>query len=170
MLRSDHKDTNHVSDTLQITAHNLLTKEVTIVKIDMNVKDDSVIEIDLLPGLDIPSYSYYTILSDKINVVSSSLIYRRIKDLYDLYAIVTTHNIDATKLNAAIDKKHNRSAFVNMLVPANFDDLIHAYNSFVGILNKPKFEEVYSVLSNFLCKIYSDYPVIEWKCSERKWD
>lgn len=169
-LRSTCKDTNQISDTLHITAHNILTKEVTAVKIDMNVKDDSIIEIDLLPGLGIPSYSYYTILSDKINVVSSKLIYRRIKDLYDLYAIVSTHDIEASKLNIAIDKKHDRSAFSNMLTGDNFNDLVHAYDSFKGISTKPNFDEVFSVASNFLCKIYSDYPIKEWKCKNKRWD
>lgn len=103
------------------------------------------------------------ILADKISVLSSTKIFRRAKDLVDVYAFSKCVNIDRHRILTLIEQKGNTledfDAFVNRK-----NDLEHAYNKLHGVENKPEFTEVYENLNLFL------KPFIN-KCSDSlRWD
>ena len=90
------------------------------------------------------------ILSDKISVISSKMVFRRAKDVIDVYALahcvkVNTDEIFGIYKNnparavGAFDEFYNRR-----------QDVEHAYESLAGIENKPVFADVYSYLSEFV--------------------
>jgi len=103
------------------------------------------------------------ILADKISVLSSKRIFRRAKDLIDVYAFsdcveVNTHSILAIteqkgRVLGAFDEFVNRK-----------DDLEHAYNKLRGVEGKPDFAKVYEQLETFL------KPFIEKNDQFKTWD
>ena len=103
------------------------------------------------------------ILADKISVLSSKRIFRRAKDLIDVYAFsdcveVNTHSILAIteqkgRVLGAFDEFVNRK-----------DDLEHAYNKLRGVEGKPDFAKVYEQLATFL------KPFIEKNDQFKTWD
>lgn len=89
------------------------------------------------------------ILADKISVLSSNKIFRRAKDLVDVYALAHCVEVRTTE----IYESHRR----NERVLGSFaefntrkDDLSHAYQKLRGIENKPNFEDVYQYVGKFV--------------------
>lgn len=114
--------------------------------------------INITPGVNInlDEYDNYTMLADKITVVCSRKIFRRIKDIYDIYVLSMLQDYKMEVLVQTI--KGKRPEFLEskriMFRPDTMAELEHAYDKFTGIVNKPKFETVYNVSSNFVSPIY----------------
>ena len=111
------------------------------------------------------------ILFDKIAVMSTRLIFRRAKDMFDVYAlaqcvqidtqeIIKTHQANPNREVGAFDEFYNRQS-----------DLEHAYNKLAGIKNKPPFSDVYTYLTDFI-KPFSekDMKLRTWNNEKRRWD
>ena len=143
------------SDSLQIRV-DLPNGGTTIIGMDMNIKSDSIIDVEFNSLLNMSTYSIYTMLSDKIVSISSESIYRRIKDLYDLCVIISMYDINLDELLCRIRIKHPDKAvnLKNMITSSNMNDLRHAYEKFTGILNKPDFEYIIGLSQRFLYPIY----------------
>ena len=120
-------------------------------QMDMNIKSNTIITVDYSPLLQMNTYDAYTMLSDKIVVVSSNKIYRRIKDLYDILVLA--------------------SILENMIVPDNISNIEHAYNVFSGIRNKPDIRYLLNYCLIFLEPIYLGYNQGEliWNTQQVKW-
>lgn len=131
---------------------------VAKVGMDMNIKSDSIIEVSFSQSLGMVTYSDYTMLADKIVVVSSQSVYRRIKDLYDICVLASIGNFELEKIWGMLYKKHNKKStdLTNMLTKTNFEVLYHAYNKFTGILNKPDFMTILDIAQKFLHPLYAD--------------
>jgi len=86
--------------------------------------------------------------ADKLSVLSSKLVFRRTKDIYDLYVLSLLG--DYTLPNIIEVLKYNERTlceFEEFL--RRKEDLEHAYNKLEGISNKPDFETVYSRILDF---------------------
>ena len=89
------------------------------------------------------------ILADKICVLSSRKIFRRAKDLVDIYALA--HCVEVR--TSEIYESHERNGrILGSFTEFNTrkDDLNHAYQKLRGIENKPQFEDVYQYVSKFV--------------------
>jgi hypothetical protein len=93
-------------------------------------------------------------IADKVSVVSSDKVFRRIKDVVDLYYISHVCNFDREDILHILKN--------NGKVLGNFDgflnrteDLKHSYEKFrfAGGVNKPTFEEVYQRVKSFIAEI-----------------
>lgn len=162
--RSDLKPTPN-SDSLGLVLKTLDGLEFTF-SIDMNVKPDSVVVLEFSPILQMNTYSSMTMLSDKIVVVSSEKIYRRIKDLYDIAVLSSLSNYSLVSLKHILSIRNDNLNLVNMLVPANFDKLDHAYSLFRGIQSKPDFRALCHTCSLFLEPLYLSDTI----CTDLVWD
>jgi len=110
-------------------------------KIDTNVAKDYEVSAISFNTINLPAYDEYTSMADKLMVLTGGKIYRRVKDIYDLYVYTSIHDFCSTQLLATIDKRYPdffRSA-QNMLIPENIPSAEHAYNKFEGIRQKPEF-------------------------------
>ena len=111
------------------------------------------------------------ILADKITVMSTKSIFRRAKDIVDVYALSHCVRVDTSEIFEVFRKNSEREvgAFTEFLVRRA--DIQHAYNKLTGVEGKPPFDDVYVHLSKFL------HPFIErdeapklWNIDTLTWD
>ena len=110
------------------------------------------------------------ILVDKISVLSGDFIFRRVKDMVDVYALAHCLAIKTNDLFSAFQKSGrvcgNFQKFLNQK-----EDLEHAYEKLNIIKGKPNFEEIYSYLLLFLEPFYKENtnPNFIWDNNKRGW-
>lgn len=126
--------------------------------------------------MDFEGYSVESILVDKLHVLASRKIFRRSKDIYDIYVISKLRSVDLQSVVTSYESKYGkeRIGIVFGLDMENLDNLEQAYNKLRGIENKPKFIEIYKTVSEFALPIYtyigkSDTPNLSWCTTIRKW-
>lgn len=86
--------------------------------------------------------------ADKVNTISSKIVFRRIKDIYDLYLLsfLTGYTIsNIVEIHQYQDKEIQKFDEFNNRV----EDLKHAYGKLDYVANKPEFEIVYSRVRDF---------------------
>ena len=90
------------------------------------------------------------ILADKISVLSKQIIFRRAKDIIDVYAL--SHCVKVQTAEIFEIYKNNSSREVGKFAEflAQRLDVEHAYNKLYGVEGKPPFDEVYSYLVKFV--------------------
>lgn len=95
--------------------------------------------------------------ADKICSISSDSIFRRIKDVTDLYYISKITNLDKTDILNTLKNSDRKlgdfHAFLNRA-----DELKHSYDKFrfEGRVTKPSFETVYGAVKTFIADILPD--------------
>lgn len=95
-------------------------------------------------------YSIESMLADKLWVFYSKKIYRRSKDVYDLYLLSKAKNyILAETKKVILEKWANTGMPESPLHFADLDRLKHAYSKLIGIEDKPPFEEIYKKVFGF---------------------
>lgn len=90
-------------------------------------------------------------IADKVVVVSSDKVFRRIKDVVDLYYFSQVFTFDGERVLESIRKSGKRlDSFHGFLQRS--DDLKHAYEKFrfEGNVNRPSFNEVYETTKSFI--------------------
>ena len=93
-------------------------------------------------------------LADKLTVVSDDKVFRRIKDLIDLYYVAQVYTPDWQKvLQAAKDSGRSLGSFDGFLNKP--DELRYAYNKFRfdGSVSKPAFEDVYQTVLEYISEV-----------------
>lgn len=95
--------------------------------------------------------SPYQILADKISVVSTDKIFRRIKDLVDLYYASKVFPFDRNEIYFALRKSDRRLGNFDGFLHRE-DDLRHAYEKFrfTGDIKKPSFNEIYRSVNAYI--------------------
>jgi hypothetical protein len=103
------------------------------------------------------------VLCDKISVLSNERIFRRVKDLIDIYALSNCLKIKLVDIYKALGKA-NRPLNSFESFTTRRSDIEHAYNKLRGVIGKPDFDSVYSYLKKFL------EPFIQHDISNKEWD
>ena len=117
--------------------------------LDMNLKDTELPTI-FIPSLGINAYDNYTMLSDKLSVIFSKKIFRRVKDMYDIYALAQLSNYSMYKLLCVVKNKFpNYHEFELMLKIENYAELEHAFTKFSGLQMDFDFKSLYTVCCKF---------------------
>ena len=93
-------------------------------------------------------------MADKISVISTDKVFRRIKDVVDMYYISQVFEFDAEEILQTL-RNSGRSlgefdGFINRT-----DDLRHSYNKFrfSGDVNKPSFEDIYEHVKTYIMEL-----------------
>lgn len=158
------------SDSLKFSLFDSANNKTIEFKIDMNIKSNTIITCDYSPILNMTTYDALTMLSDKIVVVSSQKIYRRIKDLYDLCVLISLYDFTYYDVIEHLKKKHSGVKLENMLISDNFSKLEHAFSKYEGISNKPNIMTIISLAQTFLQPIYCNNKVnMIWKKEISAW-
>ena len=89
------------------------------------------------------------VLCDKISVLSGERIFRRCKDLLDVYALANCLEICTDEIYDALEKSGRALGSFEAFC-TRCADLEHAYNKMRGVVGKPDFDEVYAYLGGFL--------------------
>ena len=93
-------------------------------------------------------------LADKLSVVSSDKVFRRIKDMIDLYYTAQVYTPDRKAvLQAVKDSGRTLGSFDGFLNQT--DELRHAYDKFRfdGGVSKPGFEDVYQTVREYIAEV-----------------
>lgn len=109
-----------------------------------------------IQGIRFCGVSPIQMIADKTAVVSTDKVFRRIKDVVDLYYLSSVFAFDCKAVNQAlINSKRQLGDFNGFL--NRTDDLKHSYEKFrfAGGVNKPPFEKVYHAVKTFLAEIIS---------------
>jgi len=102
------------------------------------------------------------VLCDKISVLSGDRIFRRSKDVLDVYALANCLEVRTADIYSAIEKSNRVLGSFTAFITRR-PDLEHAYNKMRGVIGKPDFDSVYSYLSYFL------EPFIQHDRSNKVW-
>ena len=139
-----------------------------------------IMDVDIRPLIGSTTYHYgeFTIkgvladeiLADKITVLSSMKLFRRLKDFIDVYAL--THCVEAqtAKIFDVITKKKLILGDFNEFFNRG-NDVEHVYNKLQGVEGKPPFEDVYLYLKDFVLPFaQKDKTPRIWNSGSRNWD
>jgi len=170
--RGFHANPN--SDSLQIYAK---TQPADIrISLDMNIRTWKESQIYMLPQLTFEANTFYTMLCDKISVLTQARLQRRIKDLYDVYLIQRSVDIDMDKL-VSVWTQENRTLGepIAILSPELLPNLKHAFEAYRGFHKSVNFDETYTEVIDFAEDIfqvlygYDSHNKRRWVISDRRW-
>ncbi|WP_102342449.1 hypothetical protein [Galactobacillus timonensis] len=93
-------------------------------------------------------------IADKVTVVSSDKVFRRVKDVIDLYYFSSVVDLDADKVMKTIEESGRELGDFNAFLHRK-DELQHAYEKFRfgEDIYKPSFEEVYQTTHSYLSSL-----------------
>ena len=125
-------------------------KPIFTMDIDVNrpVPQTRIYEVN---GLSFSGVAPGQIIADKLAVISSDTVFRRIKDIVDLYYLSKVFVLDPFDVRRILDSEKrvlgDFNAFINRKA-----ELEYSYEKFLfeGEVNKPSFEEVYSSVYVFI--------------------
>ena len=146
-----------------------------------NETNDKVVkmDIDIKPICGSKTYHYgeigirgvlaNEILADKISVLSGRLVFRRAKDLIDVYALTHCVKVQTAEIFEVIaNKSLVLDSFAEFLT--RWKDIEHAYNKLSGIDGKPPFNDVYPYLKKFVFPfVQKDKTLRTWNDKKQTW-
>lgn len=140
------------------------------IKIDMNVKDNTVVELVFNGNLNMYTYSNVTMLADKLHAVSSCKIYRRVKDVFDIVVLASLYDFNIDDVYSKLNKKFGSMYLeTNYMTAENYSMLEHAYNKYDGIWDKREFKYVINSALHFCKPIYRREHNKIWISSVGNW-
>ena len=89
------------------------------------------------------------ILADKISIMSSDYIFRRMKDMVDVYALSSCIAVKSNDILDIVDKKQRTIQEFNGFYTRK-QDLEVAYNKLKRITGKPDFADIYAYMTKFI--------------------
>ena len=135
---------------------------------DISIKPASSAKMYYVGEYSFYGYDLLNIVSDKVSVLSSKKIARRIKDLLDIYTIVIGDNLSKkqilNELKIKNRKLENFSFFIN-----NKEDVKHAYDKFKTMFSKPDFDKVYDVVFVFVQGFFNENEDLKWDFKKLMW-
>ncbi|MDR0947309.1 MAG: nucleotidyl transferase AbiEii/AbiGii toxin family protein [Ruminococcus sp.] len=151
-----------------ITVTNAIGKQILTMDIDIKGVTGQKIynfEADRIRGV-LPT----EIFADKIAAISGDKVFRRAKDIVDVFALSSCISVTTDEIyNTSAQTGNEIKAFDGFL--NRKDDLQHAYDKLRGVKGKPPFETVYERLRAFLAPfIEHDRTARVWKAETARWE
>ena len=147
---------------------NILQNGIVISKIDLSICASSPSQTYNYAQVEFVGYNLNNILADKTSVLSSRKIFRRIKDFVDIYSILTTNDIFLEDVKKVLLQKNRKLDSFNEFYN-NQHDLKRAYDLLKGVINKPDFYDVYTVLDKYV-KGFSNNKNLLWSHMDLMWN
>lgn len=96
-------------------------------------------------------------LADKISVVSSDKVFRRIKDVIDLYYLSKCCEIKTKDIKSVLERTNRKMSDFNAFLNRK-EELEHSYSKFRfdGDMEKPNFEKVYDAVNKYISDFIYD--------------
>lgn len=148
-----------------------------IFSVDMNIKEKDLLfsETYQLNNTEIPLYQVTGMLADKLSVIATKTVCRRVKDLIDINEIINSIDISMKDVIFALkvlrpqlqENIQNDGIFIFDI--ANKTSLEHAYNKYITInYAKPYLEDILNNIAIFATPIFTN--ILNKKCTNEKWD
>jgi len=110
------------------------------------------------------------ILADKITALSGIKMFRRSKDLIDVYALTQCVKVLTTEIFEVINSKQLELGDFSELLTRR-DDVEHAYKKLQGIKGKPSFDNIYLYMTKFVLPFaQKDKTPKIWNDEKQAWD
>lgn len=110
---------------------------------DLDMRKNNFFKLYEIDGINFYGSSIDKIYADKIYVLSTNLIFRRTKDLIDLFALYSVAKIDNKKILEIISYRGKDLGNFDALYNRK-NELEHAYSLLKRVINKPPFDDVYN--------------------------
>lgn len=140
-----------------------------VTKMDIDVKPLPEYKIYHYGEAEFYGASVDQILADKISSLSTNSIFRRSKDLVDIYALSRCSELLTNKIYDIIQESGKKlgdfDAFRNRT-----SELRHAYESLHGIINKPEFDKIYKAVNEFAQPFIERRNQLIWIPDYNEWD
>jgi len=90
-------------------------------------------------------------LADKISAVSGDKVFRRIKDVVDLYYLSQVFPFHSNNIKQILKENHRTLGLFDGFL-CKKDELVHAYDKFrlSGDVNKPSFDDIYAAVKSYI--------------------
>lgn len=131
----------------------VLLKNQNLFSFDISlVENEFITEYTTKNGVTFIGASKEKIFVDKISAISSRTLFRRAKDIYDLYLLSMLEGYYVREINYVLERSGRRlsefSEFIN-----DIDEIKNAYFKMRGIINPPEFNVMYGRVRDF-CSPY----------------
>lgn len=120
-----------------------------ITNIDLDIKDNPFYVVCVINDVNIKYSSIEKIFADKLFAISGSKVFRRGKDILDVYLIILNNNIDLLKVKEILIYDDRELGDFKTMIE-NKEAINKAYDSLIGITNKPDFNEVWNKIMEYL--------------------
>jgi len=114
-----------------------------IASIDLDMRKNTYYKLYEIDGINFYGASIDKIFADKIYVLSTNLVFRRTKDIVDLYMLTSISHINKNEIISIAQSKNKPIGDFDAVFNRK-DELEHAYNLLKRVINKPSFEDVYN--------------------------
>ena len=118
-------------------------------KIDLDIKNNPFYVVCKFEDVYVKYSSLEKMLADKLSALSGSHVFRRAKDLLDIYLIIKDNNINIKKVQEILKYDSRELGNFETLI-SNKDFMKEGYDKLLGITNKPSFKEVWNNDIKFL--------------------
>lgn len=119
--------------------------------VDLDIKITETVDVCnyTINGVSFKGMSPYNVMADKLSVVSGDMIFRRTKDLLDIYLWLKMFNFNGLKLSEVItDTGREIKTFSNLSIENH--KLIHSYDKLKDVENKPTLSDVVRTVAEFI--------------------
>lgn len=120
-------------------------------KIDMDIKDNPFYIECNVDDVNIKYSSFDKMMSDKLYSLSSTHVFRRVKDLLDVYLILKDNDIEKENIEKVLEYENRKLDDFDTILN-NKEEIEKSYNSLEGIINKPDFDIVWDYVFDYLEK------------------
>ena len=147
---------------------NIYQDNLKISSMDISVRPLSPSKEYYIGEIEFVGYELSNIVADKISVVSSDKIFRRIKDFIDLYSICFGDDIDIDEIYRIVKEKNREIGNFNALFNRK-SEIEHAYDELRRIEPKPDFEYVYKTIIAYCIAFKNKEKNLKWNHELLKW-
>lgn len=120
-----------------------------ITKIDIDIKDNPFYVVCKIKDIDIKFSNLNRIMADKLLCISKEHVFRRVKDILDIYMIIIDNEIKYKEVMQVLDYEHRKLGDFSTMID-NKQKIKEAYDKLVGIKNKPDFDIVWNKVVDYL--------------------
>ena len=125
--------------------------DMIVSKIDMDIKDNPFYVICNIDDVDIKYSNFSKMMCDKLRSLSSETVFRRMKDLLDVYLIISDNNISKNDIKIVLEYENKKMGDFSTLLN-NKEKARHGYETLKYIDNKPEFDIVWNNVIDYLKK------------------
>lgn len=140
-----------------------------ITKMDIDVKPLSAYKLYHYGEAEFYGASVDQILADKISVLSSNSIFKRSKDLIDIYALSRCAELLTNRIYEIMLESEKQLGDFEAF-KYRTDELRHAYKLLRNITNKPNFDDIYNSVNEFILPFAEKRDRLIWLPSYGEWD
>jgi len=165
--RGFDKNPNSDSIAIRVIVEDIINERI---KLDINIRSWKEDQEYIIPEITFEANTFYAMLCDKISVLTQPRLQRRIKDLYDVYLIQKSVDVDMSTLVKTWNQEERILGKPIALIDVNIlHNLKHAYNVYDGFNPSLDFDEVYVRVIDFTTQLFQILYGYDTN-SEAKWD